>query len=249
MQAGSPRKLPEFANKPPTLKSLIYLPLVMRNYLYIGELKNPGFEGITCRPDSPPDWCLDNWTYETHNGEYHDNIMTPQGWVTWWSEEDGYGQPEGKVIPNVPPFTGELPRIRSGNYAALLFTFYRAHDVGLYQVITRVPPSATVQFSVYAHGWCCNSDYPLGYSCGDPWDQTFQVGIEPNGVADPFSSSIIWSAEQTSPDHYSLIGPVTAQVGADGNVSVYVRSRAKWGVKHNDAYWDDAELIVQLPWD
>ncbi len=25
MQAGSPRKLPEFANKPPTLKSLIYL--------------------------------------------------------------------------------------------------------------------------------------------------------------------------------------------------------------------------------
>jgi hypothetical protein len=100
---------------------------------------------------------------------------------------------------------------------------------------------------VYAHGWSCNEDYPLGYSCGDPWAQTFRVGIEPNGVEDPFSSSIVWSAAQASPDHYAPIGPVTAQAGPNNRVCVYVRSIARWGVKHNDAYWDDAELIVQLP--
>jgi hypothetical protein len=87
----------------------------------------------------------------------------------------------------------------------------------------------------------------MGYSCGDPWNQVFQVGIEPDGLADPFASSIVWSAEQTSPDYYSLIGPVTAQVGSDGSVCVYLRSKTKWAFKHQDAYWDDTRLIVQSP--
>ncbi|MCK4450771.1 MAG: hypothetical protein KAX26_09285, partial [Anaerolineae bacterium] len=177
-------------------------------------LKNPGFEGITCRPDSEPGWCLDNWSNNAnHDGTFHDNIFTPQGWITWWRKGGDYGQPEVKTIPNVAPFTGELPRIRSGNYALMLFNFYRLQDTGVYQVVTGLEPGATVQFSAYGHGWSCNSDEHLGYSCGDPWNQWFQVGIEPNGVADPFSPTIIWSADQLAPDHYTLIGPVTAQVG------------------------------------
>ncbi|MEE8392506.1 MAG: right-handed parallel beta-helix repeat-containing protein [Anaerolineae bacterium] len=226
------------------IKYSIYLPLVLRNY-QPGVLQNTGFEGITCAPGSPPGWCWDNWTHDTHNGETHDNIFTPQGWVTWWREDGGYGQPEVKTIPRVPPFTGELERIRSGNYAVLLFTFYRLQNMGLYQVVTGLPPGATVQFSAYAHGWSCDSNDPIGYSCGDPWNQTFQVGIEPDGIADPFSSSIVWSAEQTSPDYYSLIGPITAQVGANGRAYVYLRSKTKWAYEHGDAYWDDTELIVQ----
>jgi uncharacterized repeat protein (TIGR01451 family) len=226
------------------IKDSIYLPLVVRNHQSLSNLQNPSFEGIICRPDSEPGWCLDNWTHDTHDGELYDNIFTPQGWVTWWLKADGYGQPEVKTIPRLPPFTGELERIRSGNYAVLLFTFYRLQDMGLYQVVTGLPSGATVQFSAYAHGWSCDSNEPMGYSCGDPSNQTFQVGIEPDGVADPFSSSIIWSTEQTSPDYYSLIGPVTAQVGADGSVCVYLRSKTKWPYKYQDAYWDDTELIV-----
>jgi uncharacterized repeat protein (TIGR01451 family) len=230
------------------VRPLIYLPLVVRNYQPDPPpnlVQNPGFEGLDCHPSSPPGWCYENWTYETHNGEYHDNIMTPQGWVTWWDEDNDYGQPEGKPIPNQPPYDGDPPRIHSGNYASQLFTFFRAHDAGLYQVVTGLSPGETVQFSAYAHGWSCDSDYPAGFSCGDPWGLVFQVGIEPDGVADPFSSSVVWSAQRPSPDYYSLIGPVSAQVGASGSVCVYVRSWAKWGVRHNDAYWDDAELIVQ----
>jgi len=210
-------------------------------------LQNPGFEGLVCGANSEPGWCVDNWTHDTHDGSVHDNIFTPQGWVTWWRTGGSYGQPEVKTIPNVAPFTGELPRIRSGNYAVLLFNFYRLQDVGLYQVVTGLEPGATVQFSAYAHGWSCNSDDHMGYSCDDPWNQWFQVGIEPNGVADPFSPSVIWGPEQLSPDHYSLIGPVTAQVGAGGSVCVFLRSQTKWGFKYQDAYWDDASLVMTSP--
>lgn len=223
--------------------SFVHLPLVMHGYQ--DGLRNPGFEGIICHPSSLPGWCLDNWTHETHDGEIYDNIFTPQAWVTWWRESEDHGRPEVKTLPNVPPFTSPLARIRSGNYAVLLFTSYRRHDTGLYQVVTNLRPGATVEFSAYAHGWSCDRDEPLGYSCGDPDNQTFQVGIEPNGVADPFSPSIIWSSEQTAPDYYSLIGPVTAQVGAEGRVCVYLRSKTKWAYKFQDAYWDDASLTIQ----
>ena len=113
--------------------------------------------------------------------------------------------------------------------------------------MTGLEPGATVQFSAYVHGWSCDKDEPIGYTCGDPWNQTFQVGIEPDGIADPLSQSIVWSPEQTSPDYYSLIGPVTAQVGEGGDVCVYLRSRTKWAYKHQDAYWDDALLTTQSP--
>jgi LysM repeat protein len=211
-------------------------------------LKNPGFEGLVCAPDSEPGWCNDNWSNNSnHDGSFHDNIFTPQGWTTWWRKGGQYGQPEVKTIPNVHPFTGELPRIRSGNYAVQYFNFYELQDGGLYQVVKGLEPGATVQFSVYAHGYSCDDNEKIGYSCSDPWNQWFQVGIEPNGVKDPFSPSIIWSADQLAPDHYTLIGPVTAQVGETGKVCVYIRVQTKWGFEHQDAYWDDASLVVTAP--
>ena len=211
-------------------------------------LKNPGFEGLSCAPGSEPPECLDNWSNSANfDGSFHDNIFTPQGWITWWRKGGNYGQPEVKTIPNVAPFTGELPRIRSGYYATLLFTFYRLQDTGLYQVVTGLEPNSTVQLSAYAHGWSCDNNDKMGYSCGDPWNQTFQVGIDPNGGTDPFSPGIIWSGEQRSPDHYNLIGPVSAQVGAGGSVTVFLRSKTKWAYQYQDAYWDDASLVMTSP--
>jgi LysM repeat protein len=209
-------------------------------------LKNPSFEGINCAPGSAPGWCDDNWSRDTHNGSFHDNIFTPQGWVTWWREGGGYGQPEVKTIPKVAPFIGPPARVYDGNYSALLFTFWRNQDAGFYQKVTGLEPGATVQFSAYAHGWSCDQDGDP-YTCGDQWNQRFQVGIEPNGVADPFAPSIAWSAEQRAPDEFTLIGPVTAQVGASGSVVVFLRSITKWPYKHLDAYWDKASLVMTSP--
>jgi LysM repeat protein len=209
-------------------------------------LKNPGFEGLSCAANSEPGWCNDNWTHDAHDGSTHGNIFTPQGWVSWWRKGGDYGQPEIKTIPKVDPFIGPPARIRGGNYSVLLFTFHRNQDTGLYQVVTGLQPGATVQFSAHAQGWSCDQD-GTALSCGDQYNQSFQVGIEPNGLADPFSPSVVWSPEQWSPDAYRRIGPVTAQVGASGNVVVYLRSKTKWPYKHLDAYWDDTSLVMTTP--
>jgi len=206
-------------------------------------LSNPGFEGLQCAPSSPEGWCDENWTRATHTGAVYDNIFTPQGWVTWWRAGTAYGRPEVNTIPRVDPFIGPPARIRSGSYAAMFFTAYRNHDGGFYQVVHGLEPGATVQASAYAHSWSCDT-VNQGLSCGDPWTMTFQVGIEPNGVPDPYSPHIVWNEEQSSPDDYRKIGPTTATVGPTGRVTVILRSKTRWPVKHLDAYWDDASLRI-----
>ena len=207
---------------------------------------NPGFEGITCRPGSEPPECLDNWTHDVHwpDEPVHDNIFTPQGWITWWRRGGDYGQPEVKTIPNVAPFTGELPRIHSGHYATLLFTFFRLQDMGLYQCVS-AEAGSTVELTAYAHGWSCDDSAgsKMGYSCGDPYNQSFRVGIEPNGIADPFAPSVVWTDNAYAPDHYKLIGPASAQVGESGRVCIFLRSKTKWQYKYADVYWDDVKLV------
>ncbi|MCX7682864.1 MAG: LysM peptidoglycan-binding domain-containing protein, partial [Anaerolineae bacterium] len=66
------------------------------------------------------------------------------------------------------------------------------------------------------------------------------------GGTDPWSPNIIWAGGY-SPDQYRLIGPVQAQVGPGGVITVFLRATAKWAYKHNDAYWDDASLVYVTP--
>jgi len=215
-------------------------------------LKNPGFEGISCNPASPPGWCYDNWNRDTFNGMPYGEIYTPQGWVTFWSEgtnpADGrpFGRPECKVIPNQDPFLGPPARVRSGNYAVQQFGFFRAIDSGLYQVVTGLSPHATVQASAYAHAWTCGDDEHGAYSCSEQYQMLFQVGIDPNGGTNPWSPSVVWAGGY-SYDEYRMIGPVQAEVGDAGTVTVFLRATAKWSLKHNDVYWDDASLVYTTP--
>lgn len=215
-------------------------------------LKNPGFEGITCSPGSAAGWCNDNWTRDTFNGQTYQEVYTPQGWVTYWSEgtnpSDGrkFGRPECKVIPNVDPFVGPPARIRSGNYAIMQFGFFRAIDSGVYQVVPGLSPGATIQLSAYAHAYACDTDGTNALSCGDAYQMLFRVGIDPNGGTDPWSPNIIWASGYSN-DTFRSIGPVQAQVGGAGAVTVFLRATSKWSYKHNDVYWDDASLVYTTP--
>ncbi len=223
-----------------------------------GELLvNPGFEGLSCPGVVPPDACLPrhNFTHAVHiqDGILRDNIETPEGWVTWWREQPPeWTQPEVVLMPSSnPTYTDpNLPRIHSGAYAAKVFGPAGKVDGGLYQVVTGLQPGATVQLTAYVHTWSCNSmqgDRGTATTCGDQFGMWAKLGIEPNGLADPFAPSVIWSAEYYVPDYYQRIGPLTAQVGANGTIVVLLRSWAKWPVAHNDAYWDDASLTYVGP--
>lgn len=220
----------------------------------VNLLQNPGFEGISCDPSSAPGWCEGNWTHDTLTGVPYGNIFTPQGWITYWTEGVNpidpsgrhYGRPECKVIPNAAPFVGPPARVRSGSYGVLQFGFFRAIDSGLLQTVSGLVPGAAIQFSAYGHAWSCDGDDPFPYSCGDQYNMLLQVGIDPNGGRDPWSSSVVW-ASGYSYDQFRLIGPVRAQVGESGTVTVFLRATAKWPYVHNDVYWDDASLVYTEP--
>jgi LysM repeat protein len=212
-------------------------------------LLNPGFEGLDCPSDG---WCDDNWTRDTYNGTVYGEIFTPQGWTTFWNAgtnpADGrrYGRPECKVIPDAPPHLGPPARVRSGHYAVMQFGTFRSIDSGLYQAVSGLTPGATVKLSAYAHAWSCGQDEPMAYSCGDNYNMLFRVGIDPNGGTDPWSQSVVW-ASGYSYDEYRKIGPVEAQVGENGRVTVFLRATSKWAYKHNNIYWDDAKLVYTEP--
>lgn len=223
-----------------------------------GELlTNPGFEGLTCPGLVPPDACPNgrNFTHRVHiqDGILRDNIETPEGWVTWWREAPPeWTQPEVVLMPRSNPTYSDpnLPRIRSGSYASKIFGPAGKVDGGLYQVVTGLRPGATVQLTAYAHTWSCDSmqgNRGPATTCGDPNGMWVQLGIEPNGLADPFSPSVIWSQNYYVPDYYQAVGPLRARVGANGAVVVILRSTAKWPVPHNDAYWDDVSLTYVGP--
>ncbi len=203
-------------------------------------LANPGFEGIG-KPmnNSSPNY--DNWTRDTYTGVPYGEIFTPQGWVTWWQEGE-YKRPECKVIPNEHPFNSDPKRIYSGYYAGMCFTFFGKQNAGYYQVVRNLPAGAVVQASIYAHAWASSEDKPE--SGGDPFSFGFQIGIDPGGGTDPYSDSIVWSPMVHHYDVFGLVGPVQATVGPNGVVTVFTRAYAKWALKHNDAYWDQASLTL-----
>jgi LysM repeat protein len=177
------------------------------------------------------------------------NIFTPPRWVTWFRHKPRDNPSKGRDQPEVTD-TVQNPdarRTRTGQRAMRVFTFYRRHDAGFYQTVGGLEPGETVEFSAYGQAWSCNEDTKDATSCGDEWAMIFKVGIDPQGGTNPFSGNVVWSQDQKSPDVYSLIGPVTAQVGPGGTVTVFTRSKAQHAYKHMDAYWDDASLVVAAP--
>lgn len=196
-------------------------------------LLNSGFEG--------PHW------WETHYG-YQGDMPVPEHWIAWWNLDptQDFGRPEFvRVIDwtENPLYIGPPARVRGGNRAVTMYRWGK-YQGGFYQRVANLPPGATAAFSVYAHAWTCNDDPPPALSCGDPYSFWFKVGIDPTGGLDPWSPTIVWSEAAWHRDEYGQVGPVAATVGEGGAITVFIFGQAKWGLKHNDAYWDDAALLV-----
>jgi len=207
---------------------------------------------------------VDGEPYLTEKGEFH----TPPGWVAWYRHDPGtWDQPElGDIRKVHVPY-----RVRSGEKAARLFTFYRSHDAGLMQQVSVVPGSR-LTLTGYAHAWsnhpfsghgnCADDGHcsaGVGWGghfllpeevpppTGDPWNDavgnfSFIVGIDPTGGADPFADSVVWGFEAFIYNVYHKVPQVRATAQGQ-TATVFLRSRARWPLKHNDAYWDDVALL------
>jgi LysM repeat protein len=137
--------------------------------------------------------------------------------------------------PADPPFTN---RIHSGNRAAQYFTFHGTHTAGLLQVVT-VPANAQVRFSIWGQAWSSASDETFS---DFPTTVNMRMGIDPTGSTNPYNPAIVWSDYKQPYDAYQQF---TVQAQAQGtSVTVFTISAPDEARKHNDIYWDDAELVV-----
>ena len=69
------------------------------------------------------------------------------------------------------------------------------------------------------------------------------MGIDPTGGTNPFASTVAWGRGAHIYNQYAQLPSVEETAQAD-TVTVFLRSKTLWSFKHNDAYWDDAELVV-----
>jgi hypothetical protein len=220
-------------------------------------LKNGGFEADWGEKKSHRCWIFPKGKepYQTDVG----NIFTPPEWLTWFRHKpDTWDQPEVRDA-----WAAHDPRrVHSGQKGMLLFTFYRKHDAGFLQQV-QVTPGTRLRLTAWAHAWSnwhggLHPDDPRwsdgpGYEAGfllegqapdDNWRNfAFYVGIDPTGGTNPFADTVVWGQGAHIYNRYAQLPPAEAVAQAE-RVTVFLRSKTLWPFKHNDAYWDDAELIA-----
>jgi len=203
-------------------------------------LTNPGFEdGYSERLDPYEPW-------KGPQGE----LTIANGWELWYDNRD---QCRGGLCcynfrPEYKPEDGHIftdpQRVRLGRYAQKMFTLYSTHTAGLYQRVS-VPEGTELEFSIWVVVWSSSvSDPHYSTLPGKYWTS---VGIDPYGGVDPYSDQIIWGERVEHYDEHVRLS-VTAAAQAD-QVTVFTKAAPEWCVKHNDSYWDDARLVVDLPFD
>lgn len=201
--------------------------------------------------------------YVTVRGEN----MNPKGWRVWyrhheqkpahvpWDENNkiGFSAPEVRLTEPIY----EDRRV-NGERALQMFTFYRIHDGGVFQVVEDVTPGDTLRFSIMAHGWVASGDMSpkeslpghgglsweegtLGLN-GDQKSIMYRVGIDPTGGTDPLSDSVIWGEGKHIFNEFD--GVSVEVVAQSSTVTVFFRSQALWPVMHVDTYVDAASLTV-----
>jgi hypothetical protein len=200
------------------------------------------------------------------------NIFVPPGWTFWFYHDPGtYDQPEGRDSwrKNAPE------RVRSGEKAYMWFTFNRSHDAGLFQQV-HVGVGARVRFTAWMHAWSNGlSKEDGGHPSNGHWSEgagfeqvaweagtlphdtgdkqldakpnfTFRVGIDPTGDTNPLADTVVWG--QGYHIYNGYVEQLEAETVAESDVvTVFIRSKTLWAFKHNDAYVDDAELIILEP--
>lgn len=184
-----------------------------------GGLANPGFEEpFTDQGGDPARLVADGWTAW--------NVAATSGSPTFMNQQ-----------PDYVPVRPDVSRIRSGENAQLITSFFSTFTAGVYQQVS-VAEAGEVTFSVYAYVW--SSAFDNVDVSRDDGDIVVQVGIDPAGGTDPAASSIVWSTAAERYDSWNQES-VTTEVPA-GTITVFVRGTVGVPAKNNNIYLDDAAL-------
>ncbi|MBC7237346.1 MAG: hypothetical protein H5T69_16005, partial [Chloroflexi bacterium] len=183
--------------------------------------------------------------HDPYTGLWAGELEVAEGWDLWYDPVQKCPPTEPDCNPlsyNArPEYKGErgTSRVRSGQAAQKFFTTYATHTAGLYQK-ARVPPDSWVRFSIWVWVWSSSKDIPAHSFL--PGAYGVSLGLDPTGGEDWHSERIQWSAPIIAYDRWLYLESVGHT--ESGEISVWVRGEQLYPVKHNDSYWDDAELVL-----
>jgi hypothetical protein len=203
---------------------------------------SPTMANLLANPDFEGDFTFRN---DPYSGIWAGELGVAEGWELWYDNDQScppYAPGCDKASYNRrPEYKGEqeTARVRSGAKAQKFFTNYATHTAGFYQVV-EAPPNSWVRFAIWVWAWSSDLDIPA--HSFNPGDYRTYVGIDPTGGRDWASSDIQWSLSTTRHDQWEQLE--VAAYTESGHVSVWTKGAPVWPVKHNDSYWDDAQLEV-----
>jgi LysM repeat protein len=187
-------------------------------------LGNPGFEG-------------DYYPWFNMN-----EVQVAHGWTPWWRSRTDADPPATYFKPEFKQANGYIypNRVHGGAAAQQWFTFHATHLAGMYQQVSNVTPGASYRFSAWAQVWSSTEDN--GDVSQNPAYPNLRVGIDPTGNWDAFAGTVVWSGTYAFFDSW---GQLAVEAKAQNNViTVFLRAEPNFPVKHNDIYWDDAQLVL-----
>ena len=188
-------------------------------------LFNPGFERVFSERDAS-------------------EVQVADGWQPWW--QDGPRQLEGYF--RRPEYKGENRyihgnrRVREGVYAQKYFSTYSTHNAGIMQRVN-VEPGGLCTFSIWVQVWSSEGNDPDGIT--EPGYYRAYIGIDPTGGTVWNASTVIWSEPRM--EYNTWVHLYVSAVAQGDVITVFTRGEPEYRVKHNDSYWDDADLREMSP--
>jgi hypothetical protein len=169
-------------------------------------------------------------------------LTVPNGWVPVWVQLgpeiplDQLNRPEYDFKDRYRGHT----EVRTGRFAAAVFTVFATHDTALYREF-KVEPGRLVRASVWAMGVSHARD---GRSGG----LGTRIGLDPTGGTDPKAPTVVysryWSSHLTEWREREWHNLEVAAFAQADTITVFLASIADWPVDINASHWDD--LVIQV---
>jgi len=164
------------------------------------------------------------------NGGFEDTFVSgvASGWTKWVVS----GSPTFKSITT----SQAAARVAQGVSAQQLEVSNGTYTAGIQQTVTGLTAGATYRFTLSAHAWANSSDD----SAASSGSITLKAGI---GQGNAFASDAgnVWASAQ----YVNSYGTINVEAVAIGtSITVFTFASTAVSLKHNDAYFDNAALVV-----
>lgn len=169
-------------------------------------------------------------------------LTVAEDWYPWFVEG---GQSESKRPFHRPEYKPEVPNVGSGRVlegakAQKQFTTYSPMFGGVYQQIAATP-GKWYKLTAWGYAWSSSKDDPN--RSDQPWGKlSMLAGINPWGRTDMQHRTTVWGKEIMDQYNDWYMVEVIAQAWAP-TITAALGGIAEHAVKHNDVYWDKAELV------